>query len=78
MELDGVVLAETASAVFAFETGLPTRCSVPRLDVDFDHLVPSDTVTECPYKGRTSGYRSVRAGAATHTDLARSYDFPTR
>jgi len=78
VELDGVVLAETSSPVFVFETGLPTRYYLPRLDVDFDHLVPSDTVTECPYKGRTSGYWSVRARDATHTDLAWSYDFPTR
>ncbi len=78
VELDGVVLAETASPVFVVETGLPTRYYLPRLDVDFGHLVPSDTVTECPYKGRTSGYWSVRTGDATHTDLAWSYDFPTR
>jgi uncharacterized protein (DUF427 family) len=35
-------------------------------------------VTECPYKGRTSGYWSVRAGGRLHRDLAWSYDFPTR
>ena len=77
-QLDGVVLAETTSPVFVFETGLPTRYYVPRIDVDFDHLVPTDTVSECPYKGRTSGYWSVRAGGAVHSDLAWSYDFPTR
>ena len=78
VELDGVVLAETASAVFVFETGLPTRYYVPRTDVDFGHLTPADTVTECPYKGRTSGYWSIQAGGRTHADLAWSYDFPTR
>ena len=78
VELDGVVLAETASAVFVFETGLPTRYYVPRTDVDFSHLTPADTVTECPYKGRTSGYWSIQAGGRTHVDLAWSYDFPTR
>ncbi len=77
-QLDGVVLAETTSPVFVFETGLPTRYYIPRIDVDFDHLVPTDTVTECPYKGRTSGYWSVRAGGAVHSDLAWTYDFPTR
>jgi uncharacterized protein (DUF427 family) len=78
VQLEGVVLAETASPVFVFETGLPTRYYIPRTDVCFEHLVPTDTVTECPYKGRTSGYWSVRAGGATHADLAWSYDFPTR
>jgi uncharacterized protein (DUF427 family) len=43
-----------------------------------DVLEPSDTVTECPYKGRTSAYWSVRIGDALHRDLAWSYDFPTR
>ena len=78
VELDGVVLAETASPVFVFETGLPTRYYVPRTDVRFEHLVPTDTVTECPYKGRTSAYWSVRTGDTDHADLAWSYDFPTR
>ena len=78
VELDGVVLAESASPVMVFETGLPTRYYVNRTDVRFEHLVPSDTVTSCPYKGMTSGYWSVRAGGTVHKDLAWAYDFPTR
>jgi len=77
VELDGVVLAESPSPVMVFETGLPTRYYVPRTHVNFEHLVPTDTVSECPYKGTTSGYWSVQAGT-THPDLAWSYDFPTR
>lgn len=73
VELDGRVLAESASPVLLFETGLPTRCYLPRTDVRFEHLVPSDTRTHCPYKGRTSGYWSVAGGPA---DVAWSYDFP--
>jgi uncharacterized protein (DUF427 family) len=78
VELDGVVLADSPSPVMVFETGLPTRYYVNRTDVRFEHLVPSDTVTACPYKGTTSGYWSVRAGGTEHKDLAWSYDFPTR
>ena len=78
VELDGVVLADSLSPVMVFETGLPTRYYVSRTDVRFEHLVPSATVTACPYKGTTSGYWSVRAGGAVHDDLAWSYDFPTR
>jgi uncharacterized protein (DUF427 family) len=78
VELDGVVLADSRSPVMVFETGLPTRYYVSRTDVRFGHLVPSDTVTACPYKGTTSGYWSVRAGAAVQKDLAWAYDFPTR
>jgi uncharacterized protein (DUF427 family) len=46
--------------------------------VNFAHLEPSDTVTSCPYKGKTTGYWSVRAGGEVHADLAWAYDFPTR
>ncbi len=78
VELGGAVLANSASPVLVFETGLPTRYYVNRTDVDFTHLVPSDTVTACPYKGTTSGYWSVRAGGRQYPDLAWAYDFPTR
>jgi uncharacterized protein (DUF427 family) len=78
VELDGVTLAESASPVMVFETGLPTRYYLNRTEVNFEHLVPSDTVTSCPYKGKTTGYWSVRIGDTTHDDLAWSYDFPTR
>lgn len=81
VSLDGVTLAETASPVLVFETGLPTRYYIDRTDVAFGHLVPSDTRTACPYKGRTSGYWSVRLNGPVrdgHQDLAWAYDFPTR
>ncbi|MFI7487989.1 DUF427 domain-containing protein [Micromonospora echinaurantiaca] len=77
VELDGVVLAESAAPVLVFETGLPTRYYLNRTDVDFSHLVPSQTRTACPYKGRTSDYWSVRVGDTVHPDLAWSYAFPT-
>jgi uncharacterized protein (DUF427 family) len=78
VELDGLVLAESASPVFVFETGLPTRYYLNRTEVNFDHLVVSDTETACPYKGRTTGYWSVSVGDTVHADLAWCYDFPTR
>jgi uncharacterized protein (DUF427 family) len=77
VELDGVVLADAGSSVMVFETGLPTRYYVSRTDVDFGHLVPTETMTACPYKGVTSGYWSVLAGGTVHADLAWTYDFPT-
>jgi uncharacterized protein (DUF427 family) len=78
VELAGTLLAETASPVMVFETGLPTRYYINRTEVRFEHLNATDTVTECPYKGTTSGYWSVRVGNDVHTDLAWCYDFPTR
>jgi uncharacterized protein (DUF427 family) len=77
IELDGVVLAESPSPVLVFETGLPTRYYLNRTEVNLAHLVPSDTVTECPYKGTTSAYWSVRIGETVYPDLAWCYDFPT-
>jgi uncharacterized protein (DUF427 family) len=78
VELEGVLLAESEAPVMVFETGLPPRYYLDRSAVRFEHLVPSDTVTACPYKGRTSGYWSVRIGEKTHPDLAWAYDFPTK
>lgn len=78
VELDGTVLAESSSPVMVFETGLPTRYYFNRTEVDFDHLVPSDTVTSCPYKGQTSAYWTVRVRDASYPDLAWAYGFPTR
>jgi uncharacterized protein (DUF427 family) len=77
VELGGVLLAESSAPVMVFETGLPTRYYLDRTAVDFTHLVASDTETACPYKGRTSGYWSVRIGDEVHADLAWAYDFPT-
>ncbi len=78
ISLQDVVLAESSSPIMVFETGLPTRYYVNRTEVDFDHLIPTDTVTSCPYKGTTSGYWSVRANQTTYPDLAWTYAFPTR
>jgi uncharacterized protein (DUF427 family) len=77
VSVDGVVLAESTSTVMVFETGLPTRYYFPRTAVNFEHLVPSDTETACPYKGRTSDYWSSTAGSRLRPDLAWSYQFPT-
>jgi uncharacterized protein (DUF427 family) len=78
VERKGIVLAESAATVMLFETGLPTRYYFDRTSVDFTHLVPSDTVTACPYKGVTSAYWSARIDDAVVPDLAWAYDFPTR
>jgi uncharacterized protein (DUF427 family) len=76
VELEGVVLAESASPVMLFETGLPTRHYIQRTDVFFAHLERVDTVTPCPYKGTTSDYWSAVVGGTEHRDLAWSYAYP--
>jgi uncharacterized protein (DUF427 family) len=78
VELEGTRIAESSSPVMVFETGLPTRYYLNRTEIDFTHLIPTETVTACPYKGTTSGYWSVRVGDRVHRDVAWAYDFPTR
>jgi uncharacterized protein (DUF427 family) len=77
VEAGGAALAESSSPVMVFETGLPTRYYLNRTEVHFEHLTATDTVTACPYKGRTTGYWRLRAGDAPHRDVAWVYDFPT-
>ena len=78
VELEGVVLAESSAPVLVFETGLPTRYYLPRLDVRFDALRETDTRTECPYKGRTTEYWDVVGQSGDTGDAAWSSAFPTR
>jgi uncharacterized protein (DUF427 family) len=71
----GETVADTRRPRLLFETGLPTRFYLPRMDVRIDLLVPSETVTACPYKGRTVHY-DLRLGDQTWSDVAWSYPFP--
>ncbi len=73
--VDGEVLAETRRPTLLFETHVPTRYYIPRVDVRQDLLEPSETVTQCPYKGRAT-YNSVRIRGNVHKDLVWSYLFP--
>lgn len=77
VEIDGTVIADAPAAVMLFETSLPTRYYLDRVHVDWSRLVPTDTVTSCPYKGKTSGYWSATTGTGTYQDVAWGYDFPT-
>jgi uncharacterized protein (DUF427 family) len=71
----GEVVADSRRPRLLFETGLPTRYYLPRMDVRMDLLRPSDTVTACPYKGRTVHFDLV-LGDRTWSDVAWSYPFP--
>ena len=57
------------------ETGLPSRWYVPRADVRFDVLAPTDTQSTCPYKGVAS-YFTATIGDAEYEDIAWSYVAP--
>ena len=73
--VDGEMIAESRRPILLFETGLPTRYYLPPRDVRTDVLVPSDTVTQCPYKG-IAKYWSIRLGEREFKDMAWSYPFP--
>lgn len=75
VEVDGVVVADSTHAHALFETGLPTRWYLPKVDVRMDLLEPSATRTQCPYKGE-AGYWSVRTGDRRHEDLVWCYATP--
>jgi uncharacterized protein (DUF427 family) len=74
----GLVLANTASPVLLFETGLPTRYYIDRTDIDLARLTPSGSSSVCPYKGITSSYWSLRNPEGTEVDVAWTYDQPLR
>ncbi len=71
----GETVAETRRPRLLFETGLPTRYYIPKLDVRLDLLVPSETSTRCPYKGKAS-YWSIMVGDGLVKDIVWSYEAP--
>jgi uncharacterized protein (DUF427 family) len=75
VEVDGQVVAETNRPVLLYETGLPTRYYIPKLDVRMDLLEATHTVTHCPYKGAAS-YWSLQVGDETYKDFVWAYPHP--
>ena len=75
VEVDGVAVAESTSPRLLFETGLPARYYLPKTHVRLDLLIPTDTVSHCPYKGQAEWW-SVRVGEHVYDDLAWSYPTP--
>jgi uncharacterized protein (DUF427 family) len=75
IELDGILLAESARAHLLFESAiLPVRSYLPPQDVRVP-LQPSPTRTRCPYKGEAA-YWSLDLNGRTVHDLAWSYETP--
>jgi uncharacterized protein (DUF427 family) len=75
VELDGTVVADTRRPLLLLETGLPPRWYVPRADVRFDLLAPTETHSTCPYKGVASYYTATVDGTE-HADIAWTYPAP--
>jgi uncharacterized protein (DUF427 family) len=75
VRVGGLLVADTRRPRLLFETSLPVRYYVPKLDVDLSLLEASPTRTRCPYKGEAV-YWSVRDGDELHQDLVWSYPAP--
>jgi uncharacterized protein (DUF427 family) len=73
--VDGELLAETRRPRLLFETGLPTRYYIPKLDVRMELFTRSATETVCPYKGTASYWTATRGGRA-YENIAWSYEHP--
>ena len=77
VEIDGVVVADSARPVLLFETGLPVRYYLDKTDVRMDLCTPTATTSQCPYKG-TAEYYSVTVGGVRHDDVVWWYRHPAR
>jgi uncharacterized protein (DUF427 family) len=71
----GVTVADSHRPRLLFETGLPVRYYLPKLDVRQELLIPTQSRTRCPYKGEAV-YWSVRAGDQVFEDIAWGYPAP--
>jgi len=72
----GQVIAETHRPRLLFETGLPTRYYIPKVDVRMDLLRRTDSETACPYKGTAIYWSLMRDGEELIHDIAWSYPRP--
>ncbi len=79
VELEGKLLADTTRSVMLIEAHpyLPIRFYIPHDDVSLARLRPSDTVTQCPYKGHAT-YYDVEGSKDWKRDLAWEYRTPLR
>jgi uncharacterized protein (DUF427 family) len=76
VELDGILLAETASRCCCSRRAYPRGTTSIGPTSRSNISKPSDTRTLCPDKGVTSQYWSVRIGETLHTYLVWAYNTP--
>ncbi|HEY0521644.1 MAG TPA: DUF427 domain-containing protein [Ilumatobacteraceae bacterium] len=76
VRIDGEVVADTTRPVVLFETGLPTRYYIPKLDVRMQLLHPTSRTTACPYKGTANYFSVVLPGSRTVDNIAWVYTTP--
>ncbi|MCB8987806.1 MAG: DUF427 domain-containing protein [Ardenticatenaceae bacterium] len=74
--LHGRILADSQRPVLLFETGLPVRYYLPKVDVRMDLLTLSDRNTHCAYKGIATYYSANLDSDETVENVAWYYPFP--
>ncbi|KIJ56074.1 hypothetical protein M422DRAFT_73123 [Sphaerobolus stellatus SS14] len=56
VEVNGVEIANTQAPRFLYETALPVRTYIPKVDCRLDLFHATSLLTSCPYKGKASYY----------------------
>jgi uncharacterized protein (DUF427 family) len=73
VSVKGVPLASSTRAKALYENGLAVRYYLPPADVNRGLLIPSETVTECAYKG-AARYWSANIDGVVIDDIAWMYE----
>lgn len=75
VEVAGKVVADSSDVIRLHEDGHPDRFYFPRSDIRMDAMEPSETTSECPFKG-TAHYFSLKVGDKRLEDAAWTYEDP--
>jgi uncharacterized protein (DUF427 family) len=76
VSINGVQVADSRSSMHLYETGLPARFYLPLTDVDVSLLRPSETKTQCPYKGEAEYYSVDTGKGEVAKDVVWFYERP--
>ncbi len=75
VKIGGQLVAQSAHPLVVSETGIPNRFYIPREDIVATVQGPTETSTNCPYKGDAS-YWSIDTEGGLAEEVAWSYEDP--
>jgi uncharacterized protein (DUF427 family) len=73
--VNGELVADSNDVIRVEEDGSPVRYYFPRWDVKMDMLEPTDTTTECPFKGMAH-YFALNVNGESLRDVVWTYEEP--